>query len=185
MSQGVTSTLSGVLPSGVIPWHILRNESRVLYTFFFLLFPIPSNMYCLRPNFSSPLPFVTQIRGHIAGIPARVHFYRGNKEFSSFLPSSTRVEFWILRTHAIKTYLVGASCKPIFAQDKKNIRWVSNSRNRPYFVNTQYVSCLLSCVVCCCTCRQYVGMALHNTYLYLISSLSLRGIHCLVHTKYI
>ena len=95
-------------------------------------FLIPS-MNDLRPT--SSLPFVTQIRGQIAGTPphsplrcvpsscfsTRVH--------QQFLPSSTRVE---LRMHTLRI---------VFCTRKKPTRWVSKSRNRLNLVVTTRSNC--------------------------------------------
>ena len=75
------------------------EEARTLsFSFSFLVF-VPSHLLC-SPFCSLSLLVVTQIRGHIAGssppLPTTVralHFYREN---SSDLPSSTRVDFYVV-----------------------------------------------------------------------------------------
>ena len=92
-------------------WYILTIFRYFVFALLFLFFP-PSHLLILSsPCFSSPLPFVTQIRGHIAGTPPPFPLRCVPSSFiarrvQQFLPSSTRVELCV---HAL---LIGAY-KPI------------------------------------------------------------------------
>ena len=80
-----------------VHWHgIALSTTITLYSlcnFFF------SPVYFLRPSFSLPLLVDTQLRGHIAGsfppfpTTVRALHFLSREDFSSFLPSSIRVEF--------------------------------------------------------------------------------------------